>query len=235
MKEECISIVIPVFREQEEINPCLHALNELSDIRSAEVIIVDGDRGTTLEKIEPSTYRFYLKTIITKPGRGRQLHAGALQATCPALLFLHVDTRLPQTAIRVIKHSLAHYAVGAFDIYIASRSYLIRAISVIASFRSRISRIPYGDQAHFFRAETYFTVGGYPQIPIMEDVAIMGRLKRRGIRVNILKRYARNPDRRLRKEGATRSTLRNWYLRIRYAMGADASILADMYRPQSDM
>ena len=235
MGKDCISIIIPVYQEQQEINKCLDYLDTLSGIDTAEVIIVDGDNGSTIHCIDYRSHRYSLKTLTSRKGRGRQLHHGAAHATCLIFLFLHVDTRLHKSALTELRWHLAAHPAGAFDLYIVSRNYLVRAIGAIASLRSRITRIPYGDQAHFMTAEVYFSVGGYPAISIMEDVALMARVKRGGIRVEILKQFAKNPDRRWKSEGVLRSTFRNWYLRLRYQMGADTDRLARLYKPQSDL
>ncbi|MAG13746.1 MAG: glycosyl transferase [Spirochaetales bacterium] len=235
MTGECISIIVPVYRELDEINPFIDYLDTLLDVETAELIIVDGDHGGTNNVIENRARRFAIKKLISSKGRGQQLHAGALQAACNTFLFLHVDSRPPRSAIRAVRFALETYSAGAFDLYVASRSYTVRAIAAIASLRSRISRIPYGDQSHFMRAETYFSVGGYPMVPIMEDVALMAKFKDRGIRLTILKQFTKNSDRRWRKEGPLRSTWRNWYLRLRYALGADVSHLARLYRPHGEI
>jgi GT2 family glycosyltransferase len=134
-----------------------------------------------------------------------------------------------------LEAALRNHEAGAFDIRIVSRSYAVKAISMTAGLRSRLTRIPYGDQTHFFRAETFRRVGGYPDTPIMEDVDLMYRLKRRGLKITILPECSYTSDRRWTFGGVARNTLHNWKLILMYTFGASAAAIARRYRPQADL
>ncbi|MBT3271662.1 MAG: hypothetical protein HN368_00800 [Spirochaetales bacterium] len=122
-------------------------------------------------------------------------------------------------------------SAAAFDLYIRTRNYYTRSVAVIATIRSRMTRIPYGDQVHCLRSDLYHQLGGYRDIPIMEDVDLMTRLKHRGHKIAYTHTFAVNPDRRWKKEGPVRATLRDWYLMLAYRSGRSVKNLARLYRP----
>ncbi|KAF5030253.1 hypothetical protein DSECCO2_640040 [anaerobic digester metagenome] len=103
-------------------------------------------------------------------------------------------------------------------------------VEALANLRNRLSRTPYGDQAQFFRVGVFRAMGGYPDLPLMEDVEIMRRLRRAGLPLALLALPAVTSARRWRDEGAVRCTLRNVCLRLLYALGVPAQILARWYR-----
>ena len=225
-----ISIVIPVYREFNSINSCLHHLARMRDIQAAEVIVVDGDRGTTLERIF-GEYPFSLKRIISPQGRGIQLNRGAAESQGSFLLFLHADTILPRSGLNLVRRALENRLAGSFDLQVDTKHYGIKLIRLFASVRSRMTRIPYGDQAMFIKRETFRSIGGFEEIPIMEDVAFMQNLKSRKIQITILREAVHTSDRRWRKEGVLRTTLRNWYIYMRYLTGTPSWKLLSMYPP----
>ena len=148
------------------------------------------------------------------------------------VIFLHADTHLPFEAFALIESALRDPGrqAGAFDLAIASDRPIYRMIAKIASLRSRITRIPYGDQAHFFRRNYFQDIGGFANIPLMEDVEIMGRIKKRGERITIIKRAVTTSSRRWEKEGILRCTLRNWLLICLYFFGVSPERLSIFYK-----
>ena len=229
-----ISIIIPVLHEKRRIRASLHNLARLREIGSAEVIVVDGGEGTTLKATGALKRFFELRALLSPAGRARQMNAGAAASRGEILLFLHADTRLPRDGLVAVERALSRREAGAFDLRIETTNPVLKAISLAGSLRSRVSRIPYGDQAHFFRREAFFRIGGYPDLPLMEDVAIMTRAKHRGMAIAILRKVARTSDRRWRREGILRRTLANDALILAYRAGVSPALLAGWYRSEPD-
>jgi rSAM/selenodomain-associated transferase 2 len=196
---------------------------------SAEIIIVDGDpEGKTIAAIEDDKV---IRTV-GRTGRGSQMNRGAALAKGEILLFLHADTRLPKDGLILIDAAYSHPARGirAFDLAIASERTIFRLIEKTASLRSRLTGIPYGDQAFFFAADYFRTLGGFADIPIMEDVEIMRRIKKRGDKMIFLDRPALTSARRWEKEGILKCTIRNWLLMTLYLSGMAPARLVRFYQ-----
>lgn len=226
-----IAVIVPVLNEQHTINPTLARLYEQPGIDRAQVIVVDADPvGSTLAAIDLP--RPGLLTLTSPRGRAAQMNAGARRAAAPVLLFLHADTVLPANALTLIRQALAdpRIAAGAFDLTIDSPRPVFRLFSRVISRRSRITRVPYGDQAQFFRRKIFDALGGYPDIPLMEDVDIMRRLRKRRLPIRILSAPVRTSPRRWQHEGLLVCTLRNWLIMTLYLLGVSPRILARLYR-----
>ena len=223
------SFIIPVYREGQIINQTIQNIRALKDGAQAEIIVVDGNSGQdTLEEIEfPS-----VKKIVSARGRGRQMNAGAGEAGGDILVFLHADTRLPDNALNLMAEVLADIAfvAGAFDLGIDSRRFVFRVIEKMASWRSRLTRIPYGDKAIFIRADYFKSLGGFQSIPIMEEVELMQRIKRNNHRIVILRERVRTSPRRWEAEGIIFCTLRNWLLIALYLLGIKPETLVRFYK-----
>ena len=228
------SVIIPVYREQENINDCLNRLTGLREIEKAEVILVDGDGGSTLQAIHPQAFPFTLIRLLSGKGRGAQLNAGAEAAAAQYLLFLHVDTILPQGGLSLVAGALNRCDAGAFSLGVLGAGGLFKTWLAYVNGRKRLSFTPYGDQAIFMTRDTYHRVGGFPQIPIMEDVAMTDRLKRAGMRLELLRSKVLTSPRRWRKYGYFLNFLKNTALFTLYRMGLSPWILAGYYRENSD-
>jgi len=225
-----VSIIIPVLNEEARIAEVIDHIRSLTAGKAAEIIIVDGDpAGGTLRAIPDGACR----KLLSEPGRGRQLNRGGGAASGEILLFLHADTKLPPDALVSIGEALRDPtpAGGAFDLAIDSPRRAFRLIERVASLRTRLTRIPYGDQAIFLRSSWFRSLGGYREIPIMEDVDLMRRLKRSGGRIAILPERVVTSARRWEQEGILTTTLRNWSLVTLFLLGVDAGRLARWYRP----
>jgi rSAM/selenodomain-associated transferase 2 len=223
------SIIIPVLREEAVINATVAHIKGLRADAPVEIIVVDGDRGgKTIGAVTDGTVR----TAISDKGRGTQMNRGAAMARGDIVVFLHADTRLPPEAFALIDAALGDPAcpAGAFDLAIASRRPVLRLIAAAASLRSRATRIPYGDQAFFFRRAYFRGIGGFADIPLMEDVEIMRRIKRRGERIAIVDRPVTTSARRWEKEGVFLCTLRNWLLISLYLSGVSPERLCRFYK-----
>ncbi|MFW5689400.1 MAG: TIGR04283 family arsenosugar biosynthesis glycosyltransferase [Spirochaetota bacterium] len=235
MKPE-LSIVVPLYHEAFEVTDCLSWLARCRGIGACEVILVEGDDGASLPPLEHAARMgLAVRTVRSRAGRGRQLNAGGGIARSERLLFLHVDTRLPIGFVPSVTRALDRHEAGAFDLRIDSPHPFVRLVSLVGRLRSRITRVPYGDQAHFIRAATFRSVGGYPDTPIMEDVGLMDRLREHRIPIVILSPPARTSSRRWVREGAVRTTLRNWRLMLAYRSGRSPHGLRNRYRPQSEL
>ncbi|HXF77979.1 MAG TPA: TIGR04283 family arsenosugar biosynthesis glycosyltransferase [Usitatibacter sp.] len=220
-----ISIVMPVLDEAAILGASLAALAPLA-ASGAEVIVVDGGSGDGSDRI--ATQQGF-RVVAAPRGRASQMNAGAKAARGDALVFLHADTRLPEGALGAIGAALAAKAWGRFDVSIAGGSPLLLLVAATMNLRSRLTGIATGDQAIFVRRDAFERVGGFPQIPLMEDVALSDLLKRAVGRPRCLADRATTSARRWEKHGTLRTIFLMWRLRAAYAMGADPRALARAY------
>lgn len=221
-----LSIVIPVLDEEAEIADALAALAALR-ARGVEVIVADGgSRDRTTELARPHADR-----VIKAPrGRAVQMNAGAEAARGDALLFLHADTRLPLDADRLVAEGLAlsGRAWGRFDVHIAGRHPMLAVVAAMMNLRSRLTGIATGDQAIFVRREAFARAGGFPAIPLMEDIALSRALKRASWPLRLSQR-AVTSGRRWETHGVLRTIVLMWRLRTAYWLGAPPARLARRY------
>jgi rSAM/selenodomain-associated transferase 2 len=207
-----ISVIIPVLNEEDTIRTTLSSLNVSSE---EEIIVIDGGCDDSTVSI---AREFTEKVYSTERGRGRQLKYGAGKATGDILLFLHADCILPDNAFSLVRDVMSNYrySMGAFNLGIDHSSFCFRIIELGANLRSWITRVPYGDQGMFMRRDDYEKVGGFCDIPLMEDVDLAKRLKKVG-RVKFVKDAIMASPRRWLKEGLLYTTLRDWKLALSYA------------------
>jgi rSAM/selenodomain-associated transferase 2 len=156
------------------------------------------------------------------------MNAGAALGTGDALLFLHADTALPDNADRLIDAALAHRAWGRFDLRIAGSHPFLAVIARMINWRSRLTGIATGDQAIFVTREAFEAVGGFPDLPLMEDIAISRRLKRL-CRPYCIATPAVTSGRRWEHNGVIRTILLMWRLRLGYYLGVEPALLARLY------
>jgi rSAM/selenodomain-associated transferase 2 len=227
------SLIIPVYREFDLIEQCLSHVESLERTNEVEVIVVDGDGGTTLRALGKTLYSFTLKSIVTEKGRGLQFNRGAEESSGSILVFLHVDTTLPMNALSLIETALESCEAGSFRLGIDSKRLFLRLGNILANVRSGLTRIPYGDQVFFIKRELFIKIGGFQNIPIMEDVAFMLALKKLGIKITILHEKVCTSARRWDKEGMLKGTFRNWALYTAYRLGVSPERLHRYYRPHS--
>lgn len=224
-----ISVIVPVLNEAEGINQLIGHIGSLRKGNDIEIIVADGDpQGGTLNAIKDDR----VTGVPSGKGRGRQMNKGAAAATGEILLFLHADTFLPSGAFEKITSVMrtGRYAGGAFDLGIDSGRTALRIVEQAASLRSRITRIPYGDQAIFIRRDIFQAMGGFMDFPIMEDVDLMQRVKKAGRPIIIISHKVRTSPRRWEKEGVVYCTVRNWTLVTLYMLGVSPEKLARFYR-----
>ncbi len=220
-----ISVIIPVLNDAEALDS---ALSRTQDCTGVEWIVVDG--GSSDESAEVARSRD-VQVLHSPPGRARQMNAGAEVAGGTFLVFLHADTRLPEGFDSHIRRILTEsgVAAGAFQLQIDAPSARLRLIERAANWRSRCLQMPYGDQAIFLRAELFHEMGGFPDLPIMEDFQLIRRLKGRG-RIVIAPAAVVTSARRWKKQGALRTTLINQLMILGFYLGLEPSRLARWYR-----
>jgi rSAM/selenodomain-associated transferase 2 len=219
-----LTIVLPVLNEAPIIVAALQALAPLR-ARGAEIIVADGgSRDGTAQLAEP----FADRVITVRRGRGAAMNAGAALGAGDALLFLHADTTLPEDTDRLIALALARRAWGRFDLRIAGRHPLLAVVARMINFRSRLTGVATGDQAIFITRDAFAAVGGFPDLPLMEDIAISRRLKRL-CRPYCIATPAVTSGRRWEYNGVLRTILLMWRLRLSYYLGVEPALLAELY------
>lgn len=222
------SIIIPVLHESELINTQVDSIHHLQGDGAYEIIVVDGSSTQdTLRVISDATVKKYF----CEQGRGRQMNQGAAHASGDILVFLHVDTSLPQDALELIQKTLQDKQLvgGAFTLYIHSEKQLLRLTAALSTLRSQITRAPYGDQVIFLRKSFFEAIGGYKDIPLMEDVELMRRVKKMNGKIKILPTPVLTSDRRWNQEGLFYTTVRNSIIIFLYWCRVPAEKLAKMY------
>ena len=224
-----ISVILPVLHEAGTINTVIAHLRGLLQNSPVEIIVVDGDpAGGTLRAIQDEG----VVRMFAEPGRARQMNYGASQAHGEVLLFLHADPLLPQQALTRIEAALGdtRIAAGAFDLGFDTKRSIFRLTEKYAALRTRLTRIPFGDQAIFVRKAYFNEIGGYAEIPLMEDVELMGRIKKQGGRICIIPLQVLTSPRRYEQEGLLYCTFRNWALQLCYLAGVSPAKLVKWYR-----
>ena len=225
-----LSIIVPTLNEADGIVAHLTALQPLRR-RGSEVIVVDGGSADDTRRLaQPLADR----VIAARRGRAAQMNAGSRYARADVLLFLHADTRLPVSADSLLAEQLTdeRWGWGRFDVVIEGTHPLLRLVAWSMNRRSRLTGIVTGDQALFVRREVFAQVGGFPELPLMEDIALSRRLKCLG-RPLCLSQRVITSGRRWEQRGVLRTIVLMWRLRAWYWLGADASRLAKTYAAAS--
>jgi rSAM/selenodomain-associated transferase 2 len=224
-----LSIVVPVLDEADAMAAHLDALTPLRT-GGVEVIVVDGgSHDGTVERAQGRADR----VLVAERGRASQMNAGARAARGDILLFLHADTRLPPGADELVREALSNGRVwGRFDVRIAGGR-LLGVVAALMNRRSRLTGIATGDQAIFVTRDAFTAAGGYPDIPLMEDIVLSRRLKALSRPACVTARVTTS-GRRWERNGALRTVLTMWRLRLAFYLGADprALALAYGYRPR---
>lgn len=220
-----LSIVMPVRNEAAGI---VQALLPLQELRGAlELIVVDGQsQDATRLLAQPLTDQL----LESSPGRARQMNVGAAAAQGDWLLFLHADTRLPDGFISLLQEAQDSGADwGRFDVQLEPSSALLRLVARMINLRSRLTGVCTGDQALFLRRRLFEQLGGYAEIPLMEDVELSKRL-RRVSRPFCIATPLTTSSRRWQQHGTLRTILLMWQLRLLYWLGVPPERLAESYR-----
>lgn len=221
-----LSIIIPVLNELAALKRCQSSLYRLRS-QGVELIIVDGGSSDgTVQAARQITDQ----VLISPPGRARQMNAGAAVANGDVLLFLHIDTTLPSQALQLIRDKFGGRQWGRFDVCLTGRHLAFRVIETAMNLRSRLTSVATGDQAIFIRAALFRQIGGFPELPLMEDVAICKLLRDHSRPLNLSARVI-SSSRRWEQGGIIRTVVLMWRLRLAYFLGADPAALHRQYYP----
>ncbi len=219
-----ISVVIPALDEEKLVTASVE-----SALRGwgAQVILADGGSADRTVAMACAAGAI---VVTSPPGRARQMNAGAAAATGEILLFLHADTRLPEGYQESVREILARPGVsaGAFSLRIDGPGAGLRMIEAAANWRSRHLRLPYGDQAIFLTMELFRSLGGFPEIPILEDFALVRKLRNLG-GIAVAPAPVATSARRWLQSGCWRTTMIHQAVVVGYLLGISPERLTRGY------
>ncbi|OUS17709.1 hypothetical protein A9Q88_02865 [Gammaproteobacteria bacterium 50_400_T64] len=222
-----LSIVIPVLNEAEEIYPCLRRLQALRK-RGVQVIVVDG--GSDDDTIAVAT-PLADQVISSEKGRARQMNAGAALADRDWVLFLHADTRLPVNLPDImVVWGFTPSVWGFFAIKVRDAAPLLRVVQWFMNRRSFSTSISTGDQCQFVKRKVFEQIGGFADIPLMEDIEMSKRLKRQSRPLYVSARVETS-GRKWQRDGIWPTILLMWRLRLAYFFGTSPQALEQRYYP----
>lgn len=222
-----LAIIVPMLNEAAELPDLLRHLRAFAE-QGAEILLIDGGSHDASAAIARSAG---FSVHDSERGRALQMNAGARLSQHEVLLFLHADTRLPKNAMTAIEQALAspHHVWGRFDVRISGQSPVLALIALLMNLRSRFSGIATGDQAIFMTRAAFDAIGGFPEQPLMEDIAISRALKPLSTPACLRDRVITS-GRRWQQRGIWRTIFLMWRLRWRYWRGASADTIARAYR-----
>ncbi len=220
-----ISVIIPTLNEAEYLPRTLERLAKKDDLN---IIVADGGSTDGTREIARS---FPVTFMECPKGRALQMNSAARSALGTILLFLHADTLLPDNWEKEVCKALSHHTIcgGAFSLRIQGERIGLRIVEVLTDFRSRALSLPYGDQAIFVKRKIFDDLGGFADIPIMEDFEFMRRLRTRG-KIRILTDAVITSGRRWEKLGVLRTTIINQMMIFGYYLGVAPENLEKFYR-----
>jgi rSAM/selenodomain-associated transferase 2 len=219
-----ISVIVPVLDEEKQLATTLEGLLALAP---HEILVVDGGSSDRSREIAG---RLGVNVMSAERGRARQMNQGAAQATGEVLLFLHADTRLPSSAFAEIRDAFtdADCVGGRFDVELEGDHWMLPVVARMISERSRLTKVATGDQALFVRRGVFEQMGGFPDIPLMEDIAFCRSLKLMG-RVACLRSRVVSSGRRWEIDGVWQTIFRMWTLKLLYLGGVSPARLKQYY------
>lgn len=218
------SIIIPVYNEADIIVERLQALQTLRQ-QGVELIVVDGGSSDDTCRLARD---HACQLVSSRPGRAWQMNSGAAVARGERLIFLHLDTQLPQAFIHEL--SAVSQPWGFCCVGFDSRSAAMQSIAFMMNWRTRLTCVATGDQALFINKTLFDALGGYADIPLMEDVELCKRLRLES-RPGIIKAPVITAARRWQKKGIFKTVLQMWYLRGLFFLGICPWVLAETYYP----
>lgn len=219
-----ISVIIPVLNEAKILDKTLAQLQP--ELEGHELIIVDG--GSTDNTL--SIAEKYGRVISSERGRAKQLNTGAASAIGDILIFLHADVWLEEGAFQAVESALSSgFVGGGFHQKIDGKSILYRIIEITADMRGKYLKTFYGDSGIYIRRKDFERIGGFPDVPIMEEMGFSKELRKLGS-TKLIKPHIHISARRWEGNGIVRTTVKNWLITFLYFMGFSLDRLAKLYR-----
>ena len=224
-----LSIIIPTLNEGDHLG---ETLKPLLDLPQTEVIVADGGSRDGTASLARD---LGAKMVITQAGRGNQMNHGAEAARGEILLFLHADTLLPANFGQAVQGAMVDpkYTGGSFAWHVHPSSVLLKVMEVTVNLRTRYCRLPYGDQGLFVRTSLFRQMGGFADIPLMEDVDFVRRMKKIGP-LAVVPEAITTSARKYQKEGTLRTTMRNKLIFFGYSLGIPPERLHRYYYSRSE-
>lgn len=219
-----VSIIIPIYNEETTIRKLMRSLEPVKE--KAEILFVDGGSTDRTLQMIPEGY----PVLQGAKGRARQMNLGAKKSSGDVLFFLHCDSELPADAIEQIKAVMGKYRAGCFGIAFHSNNIWMKCCQIISNHRIKDRKVMFGDQGIFIQRKLFFEIGGFPDLPIMEDYQFSLTLKEMGVRPGIAGKRIYTSDRRFARGGRLRVMWKMNRLRAMYRRGVDIEKIADLYR-----
>lgn len=219
-----VSVIIPIYNEEKLIRKFLKTLEPVKN--KAEILLVDGGSTDRTLALIPGEY-----TVLHGPkGRARQMNLGAEKSNGDILFFLHCDSEIPEDAIEQIEAVMRRYRAGCFGIAFHSKNIWMKCCQMISNHRIKDRKVMFGDQGIFIRRELFFEMGGFPDLPIMEDYQFSLTLKEMGVRIGIAGKRLYTSDRRFKAGGRLRVMWRMNRMRAMYRRGIDIEEISGLYK-----
>ncbi|MBT3392755.1 MAG: glycosyltransferase family 2 protein [Elusimicrobiaceae bacterium] len=219
-----ISVIIPTFNEQDNINKIIDDVHRKAKNFDIEIIVSDStENQETLKTITNSK----VKQVPCEKGRGTQMNKGAEKATGDILLFLHADSLLADDAFSQIATTIKKYPAGAFEFGIENATTGLKIIEYLVNLRNLITNSPCGDQGFFMSIAFFNEIGGFKDIPLLEDLDIMKRIPRKSFK--IVNSKILTSARRWQKHGIIKTTAKNLQIRFLYLLDSPPEKLYKLY------
>ena len=227
MTTELLTVIVPVLNEARRLRVLTSNLNALS----CDVVVVDGGSSDGTYTELKTSVGPHARVMSAPRGRARQMNAGAYQANTPFLLFLHADTTLPDDGIPLVITALQENRSpwGRFDVTFDDETLMLRLVAWFMNQRSALTGICTGDQAIFTTADAFSKIGGFDDIPLMEDIEFSKKLESLGKPIR-LRTPVITAARRWQTNGPIRTIMTMWWLRLCYWFGASPDALAKRYK-----
>lgn len=221
-----ISIIIPIYNEEENMNALIKNLKAVKN--AYEIIFVDG--GST-DKTPEIIKRNFILLNSPEKGRANQMNWGALNAKGNVLFFLHADSILKPDAVEKINEVLQKgYKAGCFKIRFDSGSFLMKICAFMSDFRVKARNIAFGDQGLFILKDYFLQLGGFAPIPLMEDYKLSMDIKKDGEKIGLAKGTVITSERRFLKNGRLKTMWKMQKLQYMFRKGEDIHKIALLYK-----